>query len=306
MTHGALLVDKPQGLTSHDVVAAARRVFRTRAVGHAGTLDPMATGLLVLVFGEATKLAGWLTLADKRYQAELRLGAESDTLDADGRITELTPLPPPPSPSALNRALAAERQRTSQIPPQVSAIRLGGQRAHQVARAGGRLELPARPVCVRSLALTWATGHQLGVEVVASKGYYVRALARDLGEALGSAAYLTSLRRLSSGALDLSGAVTWPPSEVPPLMSATHIAARCLPTAELTSVGFERARQGKPLDAAHFRAMVPPHPVTPGPDAPPVAWLAEGRLVALGRAEAHGSDALRVVRGFNPELTGEA
>ncbi|MBX3181933.1 MAG: tRNA pseudouridine(55) synthase TruB [Polyangiaceae bacterium] len=324
MAHGALLVDKPSGLTSHDVVAAARRVYGTRAVGHAGTLDPMATGLLVLLLGEATKLAGWLTLADKRYAAELRLGAESDTLDADGHITERSPRPPPPTSEALAAAIEAERARSSQIPPQVSAIRVGGRRAHEVARAGGHLDLPARPVRVRSLELTHVENHEIGLVVVASKGYYVRALARDLGAALGSGAYLTRLRRLQSGPLDVEEAVTWPPLGVPPLMTATHIARRCLQTASLTLTGYERARQGKPLDSSCFLTDPPEHPVEPSASAPPIAWLHDGRLVALGRAEALGhtegasaearghaegsreqpSEIFRVVRGFDPALSG--
>lgn len=295
-----VVIDKPRGPTSHDVVAKARRLFGTRAVGHAGTLDPLASGVLVLLLGEATKLSAWLTLADKRYRTQLLLGAESDSLDADGQITAHPPLPPPTQ-AELAAALAAERARTSQVPPAVSAIQVAGKRAYDLARAGQAPVLEPRQVCLRSLELIAAEGHQITLELCASKGYYVRALARDLAFSLGTHGYLTELRRLSSGPFTLEQAVPWPASERPALISVSDAARSSLPAAFLTDLGAERAACGKPLDSSCFDAPPPDHPLDPSALQPPVAWYHLGRLVALGRAS---EDGYRVVRGFNPELTG--
>src|SRR5262245_57285998 len=182
---GLLVVDKPKGPTSHDIVARARRLFSTRAVGHAGTLDPMATGVLVLLFGEALKLSAYLTLEEKTYVAKVSFGSTTDTLDADGKVTSSEPL----APSTLDAervevALEAERARTSQVPPAVSSIKVGGERAHRLARRGETPSLEPRPVRVQRLSLLARNEDSLELEVTASKGYYVRSLARDLGEAL--------------------------------------------------------------------------------------------------------------------------
>ncbi|MBM4362958.1 MAG: tRNA pseudouridine(55) synthase TruB, partial [Deltaproteobacteria bacterium] len=187
---GVLVVDKPTGPTSHDVVAAARRLLRTRAVGHAGTLDPLASGVLLLLVGEATKLTPWLTAGAKEYRATIALGRATDTLDAEGETTAEARLAAgQPDAGAVDDALEVERQRRSQVPPAVSAISVGGVRAHRLARRGLAPELPPRDVEVDELVLERAAGDELVVRVRASKGYYVRSLARDLGETLGIPAH---------------------------------------------------------------------------------------------------------------------
>ncbi|MCA9628304.1 MAG: tRNA pseudouridine(55) synthase TruB, partial [Myxococcales bacterium] len=294
--HGILVVDKPSGPTSHDVVAQARRILKTRAVGHAGTLDPMASGVLLLLVGEATKLSSWLTLASKRYQTCVRLGVGSDTLDAQGQLSEVCF--EAPTPHALAFALERERQRTQQVPPSVSAIKVDGKRAYALARTGQAPALAERSVQVHSLELLALQGLDVELRLGVSKGYYVRALARDLATTLGTAGHLTRLRRLASGPFEVEEATPWPPSGAPRLLSVSEAARRSLPSAVLTDAGLERAACGKRLDGTCFSSPPPLHPETPSAETPPVAWYHSGRLVALGRAEA---DLFRVVRGFDPE-----
>lgn len=288
--HGLLVVDKPRGFTSHDIVAQARRAFGERAVGHAGTLDPMATGVLVLLFGEACKLSGHLTAQEKAYHATVTFGVSTDSLDADGRTLEHRALPDSfPEPVALERALALERARSLQVPPAVSAIHTDGERAHVRARRGEVVELPPRAVKVARLELLELAGHTLSLEVVASKGYYVRALARDLGIALGVPAHLSALRRCSSGAFSLTEAVTWPPASLPELVPVAAAAERALPvTRLLTEEAVVSARQGKRLR---------PELASPSCCEQLSAWLApDGELVAIGLSLLDGTH--QVVRGF--------
>ncbi len=288
--HGVLVVDKPSGPTSHDVVARARRLYGTREVGHAGTLDPMASGVLVLMFGQACKLSGYLTALAKRYRAEVSFGSSTDSLDATGQVTERRELGPGwLEPDALERALSAERARDLQVPPAVSAIQVGGERAYRAARRGQSLSLPARPVRVAELTLHGASDERLSLELEVSKGYYVRALARDLGDALGVPAHLSALRRLASGAFTLADAVAWPRDTAAPLMPTATAARRALPCATLTGEGVARARTGRALDASHFTEVPAGEAVT--------AWMSEaGELVALGSETAPGE--YRVLRGF--------
>lgn len=287
---GVYVVDKPPGLTSHTVVAGLRKRLGTRAVGHAGTLDPMATGVLLLLVGEATKLSGYLTLETKAYRAEVRLGLATDTLDTDGRVLEERALPPGGlDEGAILAALSAERARTLQTPPAVSAIQVGGERAHRLARRGEAPELPPRPVRVERLELGSVEGDRFELEVTVSKGYYVRALARDLGERLGVPACLSALRRTQSGGFTLAEAWPWPLPEHASPLSLRAATERCLTTVPLTPEGARRARLGQRLSREHF-AVEPP---APGPS----AWLADEALVAIGEADA---DAYRVLRGFGP------
>jgi tRNA pseudouridine55 synthase len=286
---GLLVVDKPRGPTSHDVVAGARRHFATREVGHAGTLDPMATGVLVLLFGEARKLSGYLTLDTKTYVAEVTFGSTTDTLDAEGKVTLEAPLTPDTlSPERIEAALASERERTLQTPPVVSSIKVGGERAHRLTRRGAPPALEPRAVRVERLTLLTASENRLSLEVTASKGYYVRALARDLGETLGAPAHLSALARTRSGSFTLDDAVSWPPGDAARLMSLTEAARRALPVAVLNETGVFRARRGQPLEPEHFDTA----PGTPAAH----AWLdAEGRAIALGE---RADDGYRVLRGF--------
>jgi tRNA pseudouridine55 synthase len=286
---GLLVVDKPEGPTSHDVVARARRLFSTRSVGHAGTLDPMATGVLILLFGEALKLSAYLTLDEKAYVAEVRFGIATDTLDAKGAVTFEAPLAPDAlEPARVAAALAAERARTLQVPPAVSAIKVGGERAHRLTRRGAAPVLEPRPIRVERLELLEAHGERMTIAVTASKGYYVRSLARDLGEALGVPAHLSRLRRTRSGAFTLENATPWPPPELPALLPVVRVAEHALPRAELTMEGAAKARLGQRLGKEHFV-------VAPDSDAPH-AWLApDGVLVAIG---ARSDPSFRVLRGF--------
>ncbi len=283
MRDGVLVVDKPRGPTSHDVVARVRKALGTRAVGHAGTLDPMATGVLVVAVGEATKLVPYLTADEKEYEATVRLGAETDTLDAEGRVTRQVP-PPPGWREVLPAALEAERARSAQVPPAYSAIHAGGVRAHQLARRGEAPELAPREVAARAIELLGTEDDEVRVRLVVAKGYYVRAFARDLAARLGTVGHLVALRRLRSGAFSLADAS---PLEPPPPLVPLHLAAaRVLPVATLTERGVAHARVGKPVDPADLA------PTAPGVH----AWVdAGGRLVALGElTEGVG----RVVRGF--------
>ncbi|MEO8904624.1 MAG: tRNA pseudouridine(55) synthase TruB [Polyangiaceae bacterium] len=289
---GVLVVDKPGKATSHDIVAQARRIFGTREVGHAGTLDPMATGVLLLLFGEATKLSGFLTRDSKRYRATVCLGRATDSLDADGRTTEeATVAPGQISEQTVEAALAAERARLAQIPPAVSAIKVDGQRAYALTRAGNAPELAAREVRVASLVLISLEANELTVEVEASKGYYVRAMARDLGAALGLPAHLSQLRRLASGRFDLNDACPWPTGSGAPLVPTAEAARRALPSAVLAETGERRASLGQKLEAADFTRLG-------GAAATETeAWFSEaGRLICLGHERTPGE--FRVVRGF--------
>jgi tRNA pseudouridine55 synthase len=288
---GVAVVDKPRGVTSHTVVAQARRLFGRKDIGHAGTLDPMATGVLLVLVGQACKLSGYLTADSKRYAAEISFGRATDTLDAEGRTTEEAPLGPGQlSLEAVTAALAAELSRTEQTPPAVSALKINGERAYALARKGNAVELAARPVRVLELSLLELSPPVLRCELFVSKGYYVRSLARDLGERLGAPAHLSGLRRLASGPFTLAQATPWPALTAPPLLGLAEAAASVLPACRLNEEAVLRARQGKLLTAADFSELPP----TPGLG----AWLTPGgELVALGST----SGELKVVRGFNPE-----
>jgi len=285
---GVFVVDKPSGCTSHAVVAGLRKRLGTRGVGHAGTLDPMATGVLLLLVGEATKLSPYLSLETKAYRAEVLFGRSTNTLDTDGEVVDERAVPPDAlTAPRLEAAFQAERERTLQVPPAVSAIQVGGQRAHVLARRGLPPELPPRPIRVDSLALLAVRGDRIELAVRASKGYYVRALARDLGEHLGVPACLSTLRRTESGAFTLEEAFPWPLPDAASALPLGAVARRCLPSVTLTSDGAERAWLGKALVAEHFVAA-PEHDGAH-------AWFAGDELIAVGSRR---DEAYRVLRGF--------
>jgi tRNA pseudouridine55 synthase len=204
---GLLVVDKPAGWTSHDVVGRARRLARTRKVGHAGTLDPMATGVLVLGIGRATRLLGHLALTDKAYDATIRLGARTVTDDAEGEVVEQRD-----ASAVTDRALSAAVQALTgaieQVPSSVSAVKVDGVRSYARVRKGQDVTLPARPVVVSRFEVLARRGVDVDVAVVCSSGTYVRALARDVGSALGVGAHLTALRRTRVGPFGLEHART--------------------------------------------------------------------------------------------------
>jgi tRNA pseudouridine55 synthase len=198
---GLVIVDKPAGLTSHDVVARIRRIAGTRKVGHAGTLDPMATGVLVVGVEKATRILGYLTLTEKEYQATIRLGQSTSTDDAEGEI--LCTSPRPVDPAEIDAAIKPLTGTIQQIPPQVSAIKVNGQRAYKLTRAGAAPELAARPVTVYSFAVDGVRqvdGYtDVDAAIRCSSGTYIRSLARDLGASLGTGGHLTALRRTRVG-----------------------------------------------------------------------------------------------------------
>ncbi len=215
---GLLYVDKPAGISSHDIVAVVRRAARTRRVGHAGTLDPFATGLLVLAVGSCTRLLPYIVGEPKVYEARIRFGAETDTDDATGTPTRTAP---PPAAEVLADAmhpvrLAAESQLTGllqQVPPAYSAKHVDGQRAYDLARRGERVMLPPVPVHVHRWEWLGAGDGDLVTRISCGGGTYIRALARDLGRALGSAAHCATLRRLASGPAQVDRAVPVPALE---------------------------------------------------------------------------------------------
>ncbi|MES9542964.1 tRNA pseudouridine(55) synthase TruB [Actinomadura sp. NPDC000600] len=211
MDSGLVIVDKPAGWTSHDVVGRMRRLAKTRRVGHAGTLDPMATGVLVLGIGKATRLLGHLALTRKGYDATIRLGESTNTDDAEGETTA-TASAASVTEEALRAGVAELTGTIQQVPPQVSAIKVNGERAYKMARKGEEVELAARPVTVDEFTILDVRRHgdlvDVDASVSCSSGTYIRALARDLGSSLGCGGHLTALRRTRVGPYDLSMART--------------------------------------------------------------------------------------------------
>ncbi|MEU9829946.1 tRNA pseudouridine(55) synthase TruB [Streptosporangium sp. NPDC048047] len=231
---GLIVVDKPAGWTSHDVVGKLRGIAGTRRVGHAGTLDPMATGVLVVGVEKATRLLGHLALTEKGYDATIRLGASTNTDDAEGEVTA-TASAAHISDEEIAKGVAALTGRITQVPPQVSAIKVNGERAYKRARAGEEVELSGRPVTVSAFEVTAVRreGDVVDVDasVTCSSGTYIRALARDLGAALGTGGHLTFLRRTRVGPYGLATART-----------IEQLAADCVitPMAEAVAAAFPR------------------------------------------------------------------
>jgi len=197
--HGVLLVDKPPGITSHDVVVKLRRRLHQRQVGHAGTLDPLASGLLPVLLGQATKLSTWATETDKAYRVTARLGVETDTQDADGQVVATATVP---QNLTVDDVVPAARSLTGaqmQRVPRYSAVKVGGRRLYELARAGEDVDPPARPIVVHRLELVELHPPDIELDVSCSKGTYVRALVSDLGKRLGTGAHVTALRRTGVG-----------------------------------------------------------------------------------------------------------
>jgi len=244
---GLVIVDKPGGATSHDVVARLRRLLSMRRIGHAGTLDPMATGVLVCGVGRGTKLLGHLALDTKAYTATIRLGAATTTDDAEGEVLVTADASGVPD-AAVRAGIAALTGQIQQVPSTVSAIKVDGRRAYARARAGEQVVLPARPVTVTTFTLLTRRGPDLDVTVECSSGTYVRALARDLGAALGVGGHLTALRRTRVGPFTLACARTLDDLAAAPGLSfglddavATAFARRDLDEALAAAVAHGRA-----------------------------------------------------------------
>ncbi|MCS0497988.1 tRNA pseudouridine(55) synthase TruB [Protaetiibacter mangrovi] len=271
MTTGLLLVDKPQGVTSHDVVARARRLLGTRKVGHAGTLDPMATGLLLLGVGSATRLLTYLVGLDKEYAATIRLGARTDTDDAEGEVTA-TADASGVSDADIAAGVAALTGPIEQVPSTFSAIKVDGRRAYDRARAGEQVELASRPVTIHAFDVhaIRREGRLLDVDarVACSSGTYIRALARDLGAGLGVGGHLTALRRTRVGPFDVADALELPdPREhpdapAPALLTSAEVAGRLFPVVRLDADATRDVAHGKRIeleapDAAVAAALTP-------------------------------------------------
>ncbi|MFT3841777.1 MAG: tRNA pseudouridine(55) synthase TruB [Myxococcaceae bacterium] len=205
-TGGVLVVDKPKGPTSHDVVERVRRALGNLKAGHTGTLDPMATGVLPVVVGEATKLSQFILEKDKAYEAAVQLGVSTDSYDAMGNVAQERPVPAL-SHELLEAALAKFRGSFEQKPPMFSAVKVAGKRLYELARKGEEVERPSRPVTVHELVLQDFTQSELRLKVRCSKGFFVRTLAHELGEALGCGAHLKALRRTLSGPFTLEQAL---------------------------------------------------------------------------------------------------
>jgi tRNA pseudouridine55 synthase len=249
---GLLIVDKPSGWTSHDVVARARRLAGTRKVGHAGTLDPMATGVLLIGIGRATRLLGHLALASKAYDATIRLGRTTVTDDAEGEPVETTDASTVTE-SGIAEAMTALTGDITQVPAAVSAIKIDGRRSYARVRAGEGVDIPARPVTVTEFAL--AEIRRLGgfvdldVHVECSTGTYVRALARDLGRLLEVGGHLTALRRTRVGPFTLDQAHSLEALEKDlVVLPLAEVAAAAFDTHVITPDQVAAVRNGRPLD----------------------------------------------------------
>jgi tRNA pseudouridine55 synthase len=277
---GLVIVDKPGGMTSHDVVARIRRLAGTRRVGHAGTLDPMATGVLVVGVGKATRLLGYLTLTEKQYDAKIRLGQSTSTDDAEGDITGASSAAGV-SAAALAAAAAGLTGEIQQVPPAVSAIKVAGQRAYRLTRAGAAPDLKPRPVTVHEFTVTAArpAGDLLDVDVTVrcSSGTYIRALARDLGRELGTGGHLTRLRRTRVGGYGLDTAKTLDQlADTFELLPLAEAAAAAFPRRDLSADEARRLAHG-----GRLVATADPDPAAVAAAGPTAAYAPDGTLIAL-------------------------
>jgi tRNA pseudouridine55 synthase len=285
---GIVVVDKPAGMTSHDVVGRCRRIFATRRVGHAGTLDPMATGVLVIGIERATKILGLLTAASKSYAATIRLGQTTSTEDAEGEVLQ-TVSAEHVSTGDIVRAMAVLRGDIKQVPSAVSAIKVDGRRAYRLVREGHTVDLQPRPVRIDRFELLAVRAHErlvdFDVEVDCSSGTYIRALARDLGDALGVGGHLTALRRTRVGRFGLEQARTLDDlAERPGLsLSLDEACLLMFPRRDLTTDEADAAGNGRSLSPA-------------GIDGIYAATDAGGRVIALLRDEEARTRSVVVIR----------
>jgi tRNA pseudouridine55 synthase len=273
---GVLLVDKPQGLTSHDVVNQIRRRFGTRRVGHAGTLDPLATGLLVVAVGPATRFLQYLPLEPKVYEAEIAFGRASTTYDAEGELTEEREVPADLA-GALAQILPRFTGLIEQMPPMFSAIKIKGQPLYKYARLGKEIERTARTVHIGRCDVSSVEGACVRVTVECSGGTYIRSLAHDLGEALGCGAYLASLRRTKVGKFGLKSATPLAqvdPSRLIPLAEALPP----MPLFELDQAQSAHIMEGRAIQLPKIESDVTTGEVR-------VALTREGQVFSIARLE---------------------
>ena len=275
---GVLLLDKPTGMTSNSALQSARRLFSAAKAGHTGTLDPLATGLLPLCFGEATKFSSDLLEADKTYEADVLFGITTDTGDAEGEV--LVRRPVAFSPEDLEAALARFRGPISQIPPMYSAIKRDGKPLYELARQGIEVERAARAVTIHELVLLEISGDRCRLRVSCSKGTYIRTLAEDIGEFLRCGAHLTGLRRTRVGPLQISDAVTLDQlsalseADRSTCLLAPDALLQSLPAVHLDEVAASRFSHGNPVGAQ----------AQPGR----VRVYVNGRLLGMGEVDQAG------------------
>jgi tRNA pseudouridine55 synthase len=295
--HGVLVVDKAIGPTSHDVVGVARRALQTKEIGHTGTLDPMASGVLILVIGEATKLVNSLTAANKEYRATLKLGVSTATLDAQGEVDGTMPVPTLEHAQVV-RAAAPFLGEIEQRAPAVSAIKVDGQSLYKRARKGLPVDAPLRRVRLDSFELEALRSDELDFVIRCGSGFYVRALGRDLAEQLGTLGHLSALRRTRNGAFDLAQSISFEQLRAARESEALReeLRARVLPLADVC-----RSLPHVVLDeegAVHARCgrRIPRANATEAAELPSlVAFDSLGAPVALVAPE---PEQLRVLRGF--------
>ncbi|NII50466.1 tRNA pseudouridine(55) synthase TruB [Frigoribacterium endophyticum] len=294
MNSGILLVDKPQGITSHDVVSRVRRAAGTRKVGHAGTLDPLATGLLVLGLNSSTRLLTFLVGLDKTYEATIRLGVATTTDDSEGETTA-THDASAVADDAIDAGVRALSGPISQVPTTVSAIKVNGRRAYDLAREGVEVELKARDVTVSEFSVhdrrtaevvdeagRTVSVRDLDVRVRCSSGTYVRALARDLGAGLGVGGHLTALRRTTVGPFDVADAAVLEGIDVAPaLLPPTAVAERLFPVWRMSSDETVDLGHGKRVTVGIDDTAGPVAAVTPSGDLAGLVEVRRGQAVPI-------------------------
>lgn len=299
---GILLLDKPQGLSSSQALGRVKYLLGARKAGHTGALDPRATGLLPLCFGQATKVSGWLLDADKRYVAVARLGVETDSADMDGEILAESPVP-----VITDEDLARlERDFTGdleQVPPMVSALKKDGRRLYELAREGVEVDRPPRPVRIHSLNIERLADDRLRLEVYCSKGTYIRSLVADIGGALGCGAAVEELRRTAHGVFDAEAMWTREaleerfeaggPAAIEACLLPAEAALAGWPQVHLNATGAAALRHGNPADAETVERQVTG--ASPVPDeAGPAGILVrmhgpEGEFLGVGLQDAKGA-----------------
>ena len=273
---GLLNVNKPAGPTSHDIVARVRRGTGVRKIGHAGTLDPMATGVLVLCLGAATRLSEYVMASRKVYRAQVRFGVETDTYDAEGAVVAARPVSL--TRAAVEAALDRFRGEIEQVPPMYSAIQQGGRRLYDLARAGQDVPREARPVTIERLELLAWEPPLATLEVICSPGTYIRSLAHDLGEALGTGAHLAALERAASGRFTVENAVAWDTLEA---AMADGTWARWLLPADCAVAGLPALRLDSAQSEAVRRGLRIPAEDAPEGDALARAYDETGAFLAV-------------------------
>jgi len=300
--HGLLLIDKPMGISSHDVVRRVRRRFKTRKVGHAGTLDPLATGVLPVAIGEATKLLQFLLAENKSYRAVMRLGEATDTLDAEGVVLSRHPIPEDIF-ERLPDVLKAFQGKIDQIPPMYSAIKKDGVPLYKLARAGKTIERESRQVDIERLELLAVDLPDMTIEVDCSKGTDIRTLCDDIGHRLGCGAHITALRRLRTGVYPLQRCLTLEQIEteadvcLSPAFLSLDEALYEYPRADLIPNAAQRLKNGIPPQVSEL--LEPPEYATGSI----IRLFSEGHLMAMTRyapercKERRGD--FEIIRGFN-------